>query len=194
MIDVHGTIARLKRGYHDDPEGCSLWATVSDDRVRLRPLQSIPEHIDARDIELLTRWRNQNRGRFLTDFEATPERTLHWLTALAGPDLTRILFMLDSSRGETFGHVGLCEIDPRRAYGELDNIVRGEGGPPGAMRAACATLSDWATSTLGLEHLAVRVMADNPAVGFYERIGYRHVRSLPAGLGRELRFMERLAA
>jgi len=194
MIDVPATIARFKTGYAEDPAGCSLWATVSGARLRLRPLQSNPEHIAIRDIELLTQWRNQNHGRFLTDFEATPERTFRWLTVTAGPDLTRILFMLDSSDGRPFGHVGLCEIDPTRQYAELDNIVRGEGGPPGAMRAAVMSLTDWARNSLGLDHLAVRVMADNPAVGFYERLGYRFVRDIPVASGRELRFMERSAA
>ncbi|MDQ6884300.1 MAG: GNAT family N-acetyltransferase [Candidatus Dormibacteraeota bacterium] len=191
MITTEAIIARYKRDYRVDPQGCSLWIVVAGERIRLRPIQSADADIAERDVELITAWRNQHRGSFLTDFEATPARTRSWLTDVAGPDLSRILFMLEPERGTPFGHVGLCAIDPARRYGELDNIVRGDGGPKGAMRLATDALLHWSRETLLLRHLAVRVMADNPALAFYLGIGFRAVRDVPLQLRTEDRGVQR---
>jgi RimJ/RimL family protein N-acetyltransferase len=178
MTRPREVISRYKSQYHLDPEGLALraWAATGE-ALRLRPLQPTPEQVSPRDVALLTQWRNQYRRYFLTDFVATNERTMRWLTSTAGPDSSRILFMVEASDGEPFGHVGLCSVD--EAYGELDNVVRGREGPKGSMAAAATAVCAWARSTLGLEQLWVRVMADNPAVGFYEKLGFRRVKDVP---------------
>jgi RimJ/RimL family protein N-acetyltransferase len=204
-------IARYKRDYQRDPHQFELTAhTPGGEPIRLRPLQAADAHISAHDVTLLTKWRNQHRSSFLSDFEATEDRTRHWLTAVAGPDASRILFMVETADGLPFGHVGLCNVDD--TYGELDNIVRGGDGPRGAMLAAAGALCAWARSGLGLRQIGVRVMADNPAVGFYEKLGFRPVKDValayqgsagegrwmeiddrPAGADRYLRYMEQAA-
>jgi len=180
MADGRAIIYRFKNEYHLDPEGLSLAAVTSTrERIRLRPLQAKREYISLEDVHLLTQWRNQNRQHFLTDFTATTERTFRWVAEIIGPDLTRILFMLDAADGTTFGHVGLYDIQQEQSYCELDNIVRGRGGPKGAMRAAVETLCLWARETLRLKNIWVRVMADNPAVSFYTQLGFRLVKDMP---------------
>jgi RimJ/RimL family protein N-acetyltransferase len=173
-------VRRYKTEYPSDPSRWSISAsTRTNQSITLRPLQAAGEHVSDRDIERLTVWRNDNSRYFLTDFIATPERTRNWVISAAGPDLSRILFLLDTPDGETFGHVGLCSIDEDKSYCELDNIVRGNGGPKGAMAAAVDALTRWTTEALGLKHLWVRVIADNPAVSFYERLGFQFVKDVP---------------
>ena len=173
-------IRRYKRDFHRDPEGLSLRVkTASGEAITLRPVQASAERVSERDVAVLTEWRNRNRRYFLTDFEATLEGTRRWLTSISGPDATRILFMIDRADGVTFGHVGLCNVRPAQRYAELDNVVRGGEGSPGAMTAAVTALANWARTTVGIEHLWVRVMADNPAVAFYESLGFRKVKDVP---------------
>jgi RimJ/RimL family protein N-acetyltransferase len=210
-VTAHQLIARYKHEYDRDPEQLALRAQAAGgEPIRLRPLQAVDAHISPRDVTLLTQWRNQHRSAFLTDFEATDERTRRWLTTVAGPDNSRILFMVEAAGAIPFGHVGLCNVDD--TYGELDNIVRGGAAPRGAMLAAAHALCAWARSSLGLARIGVRVMADNPAVGFYEKLGFRQVKDIalayqgaagegrwleldhpPSGADRYLRYMEQAA-
>jgi RimJ/RimL family protein N-acetyltransferase len=46
------------------------------------------------------------------------------------------------------------------------------------MTAAITALCDWARGPLGLQQLRVRVMADNPAVRFYEQLGFRPLKDV----------------
>jgi RimJ/RimL family protein N-acetyltransferase len=173
-------VHRFKTEYAGDPSRWSISATIrAGQSITLRPLQAAGQQISEEDIERLTEWRNRNSQYFLTDFTTTHERTRNWAISMAGPDLSRILFLLDTVDGVTFGHVGLCNIDEGKSYCELDNIVRGNGGPKGAMAAAVEALSRWTTETMRLQHLWVRVIADNPAVSFYERLGFQFVKDVP---------------
>ena len=126
----------------------------------------------ANDVRLLTEWRNRFVGSFLTEFEATEERTERWLTEVVGPDRTRFLFMLDDVRGRTIGYLGLAFIDWQKRTAEADAIVRGVDELPGIMRKALLALLRWAHRDLGLTTaLNVRVRSDNPAVNFYLKLG-----------------------
>ncbi|TMD87654.1 MAG: GNAT family N-acetyltransferase [Chloroflexi bacterium] len=173
MTGPLASVMRYKMEYLNHPEGLSLWTQApSGERLRLRPLQATGAGLRARDLELLTEWRNRYRPFFLTDFTATVEQTQAWLLK-SGADPSRILFMIEREGGSPFGHAGLCNLRPADAYAELDNVVRGADGPRGAMTAAVTTLCDWAVSSLGVTALWVRVMSDNPAVSFYEKVGFR---------------------
>lgn len=173
MTRALDVVIRYKTEYRNDPQGLSLWSEApSGERLRLRPLQGSAPGLSARDVELLTEWRNRYRRFFLTDFTATVEQTRAWLLK-SGSDPSRILFMIEPEGRSPFGHAGLCNLRPAKAYAELDNVVRGADGPRGGMTAAVTTLCEWAASSLGVTALWVRVMSDNPAVSFYEKLGFR---------------------
>jgi len=126
----------------------------------------------ANDVRLLTEWRNRFVSSFLTEFEATEERTETWLREVVGPDRTRFLFMLDDVHGRTIGYLGLAFIDWQERTGEADAIVRGVETQPGIMTKALLALLRWAHRELGLTNaLHVRVRSDNPAVNFYLKLG-----------------------
>ena len=143
-------------------------------RAWLRPAGS-----DAADAARLTEWRNRFVTAFLTEFEATEERTLHWLMETVAPDETRILFMLDLPDGETVGYLGLAFIDWEAGRGEADAVVRGAEAPGRLMTVALRPALDWASGPLGLKELGVRVRSDNSALAFYEKVGFREIKRVP---------------
>lgn len=146
-------------------------------RVLLRPVSTTVGRLDAKDVKVLTEWRNRYVTSFLTEFQATENRTADWLTRSVGPDGTRILFMVDGiSDAITIGYMGLAFIDWDRHYGEADAIVRGLPAERGVMRQALVTLLTWAKESLGLTSFGVRVRSDNPAISFYAALGFHTVR------------------
>jgi RimJ/RimL family protein N-acetyltransferase len=175
MTGALEAVMRYKTEYLDDPQRWSLWSQApSGERLRLRPLQATAS---SADVALLTEWRNRYREFFLTDFTASVQQTHAWLQK-TGTDPSRILFMIETEGGSPFGHAGLCNLRPADAYAELDNVVRGAEGPRGAMTAAVTMLCDWAASSLCVSALWVRVMSDNPAVSFYEKLGFRRAHDV----------------
>jgi RimJ/RimL family protein N-acetyltransferase len=163
-------VTALKRTVPARGPGLSLPVPGS---LRLRPVATrdvAPGHLD---VVRLTRWRNRHVSAFLTEFEATPERTARWLRELVGPDDGRIVFMVDDAAERTFGYMGLAFIDWVGGSFEIDGVVRGLDGPPGGMSVALVTLIDWALAQLGLAEPRVRVRSDNPhAVAFYRTLGF----------------------
>ena len=55
---------------------------------------------------------------------------------------------------------------------------------------ALQTLLAWAHDQLGLAELAVRVRSDNPAVAFYEKVGFREFQRVPLAVSRGADFTE----
>lgn len=144
----------------------------------LRPVATAAERLNAKDVKLLTDWRNRFVKSFLTDFVATENRTARWLTDFVGPNDNKILFMVDVN-GQTVGNIGLDFINWDTGYGEADNIVRGGDSRKGLMKLALKTTLEWAYGQLGLSELGVRVRSDNPALEFYRKVGFREIKRIP---------------
>ncbi len=138
----------------------------------LRVVATQPDRLASDDVACLTKWRNRFVTSFLTEFVATDVQTGRWLTDVVGPDDTKLLFMADGLDGRTFGYLGIAFIDWERGYGEADAVVRGGHATPGTMGTALRTLMAWARSELGLAEIGVRVRSDNPALGFYRKLGF----------------------
>ena len=145
----------------------------------VRPIATLPGHVDTLDVQLLTEWRNRHVKSFLTEFVSTTERTTGWLTGAVHANAGKMLFMVETLEGERVGHVGLGFIDWERGYGEADAIVSGGKSPPGLMKASLLALMHWARDGLGLETLAVRVRSDNTAVDFYRKVGFCEYQRVP---------------
>ena len=108
----------------------------------------------------LTKWRNATKQFFLTQFNATEERTQQWLDNIVLPSGDRLLFELLDDTGGTIGHAGVCNLNEHSC--ELDNFIRGEsGGDPGLFVAAECTLLHWLFCDLGLETVSLYVFSNN---------------------------------
>lgn len=145
----------------------------------LRPVATRADRVNLEDVDRLTEWRNLHVSSFLTEFVATRERTVEWLTEQAGPDDTRILFMVEAPPGKVTGYMGLAFIDWATGSAEADAVVRGGEMPRGLMSRCLRHLLGWARDQLGLGTLSVRVRSDNPALAFYEKFGFKETRREP---------------
>jgi RimJ/RimL family protein N-acetyltransferase len=147
----------------------------------LRPVVTVNADENSEDVYHLSVWRNQFVTAFLTEFDATPQRTAKWLREMISKDDSRILFMVDDLEGNTFGYIGLAFIDWDKKSGEADSVVRGGTAAPGLMTEVLRTLLTWARGQLGLETIGVRVRSDNPALSFYEKFGFQELNRVPLG-------------
>lgn len=145
----------------------------------LRPIPTSEELLNAKDVQVLTDWRNRFASAFLNEFQATPSQTARWLVDVVRINPGKILFMADDLNGNTWGYMGLDFIDWAQGYGEADAIVRGGEAIPGRTKHALKALLAWATGQLGLRELGVRVRSDNPAVEFYRKSGFSEIRRVP---------------
>ncbi len=145
----------------------------------IRPVATEKQKINPRDVALLSAWRNRFVKSFLTEFHAHDRRTTSWLIDNVGNDPGKILFMIDTLEKKTIGHIGLGFINWQTGYVEADAIVRGGNARKGLMKDALQLLLQWAKTTLGLDDTWVRVRSDNPAVLFYEKVGFVEKKRVP---------------
>jgi RimJ/RimL family protein N-acetyltransferase len=171
-------LTTLKKGAGDGLPGLCL-PVGSPVVALLRPLGTTPGTTGLADIARLTNWRNRFVTAFLTEFEATPERTARWLATTVHQDDTKIIFMVDELDGRTVGYMGLAAINWDSGYFEADSIVRGEPAPRGLMGESLKTLMRWAAAQFGFGDPWVRVRSDNPALRFYEEIGFEEQFCVP---------------
>lgn len=118
----------------------------------------------------LSAWREANSSGFLTVFRPDIEGTREWIHSVRSSE-DRLLLAVDTVESGMVGHAGLTNIDRDEGKAEIDNILRGRPAPPGTMRLAVETLMGWAAAQ-GLGKIGVRVLSDNPAVRFYEKLGF----------------------
>jgi RimJ/RimL family protein N-acetyltransferase len=141
----------------------------------LFPINCHEATIDEKIVTMLTVARNDNVESFLTYFTATNERTASWLINTVSRDKARILFSIKHYfTGELYGYMGLAYGNLSGTYIEADAIVRYTYKPiHGLMKKAFTTLIDWVQFDIGISNVWIRVLADNSAIHFYEKCGFR---------------------
>lgn len=144
----------------------------------LRPIATDSARINPQDVRLLSEWRNRFVKSFLTEFNAHDERTTSWLVHSVAKDNGKLMFMIDTLEGTPIGHVGLGFINWDTGYVEADAIVRGGDARKGLMKEALQLMLRWAEG-LGLNNAWVRVRSDNPAVLFYQKVGFIEKKRIP---------------
>ena len=136
-------------------------------------------HLQAGDIlESMSRWRNQYRAFFLTQFPATAERTQRWLERVVLPNPAQLLFLIYSG-GQLIGQYGFKEFNGSSAF--VDNLLRGErGGHPLVMRCAVVSLVNWLFDVLRVEQAYGYVFADNAmSLKLHRDVGFAFAEKLP---------------
>lgn len=134
-----------------------------------------------------TSWQATYRGLLpdgFLDGEVSQERAAYWEARLGAPGGERRIIQIAELEGEPIGFV-CVEHQPESAWGVLlDNLhalpgYQGIGVGKLLMRAA----EDWARK-LGEAQLYLYVLEGNtPAIGFYERQGWRFVGAEPDHMG-----------
>ena len=132
---------------------------------------------------MLCRWRRIFMKYYLTQFKATPERTLIWLQQIVALEDQRLLFLITTKEDKMIGHIGLCNIASDSV--ELDNLVRGEqGGEPRLIFYAEVAVLDWTIRILQLKNIYLHQFTDNhlgtalhSSIGFYEDASWKIIKS-----------------
>lgn len=132
-------------------------------------------------VELLDRWREENPTLSAARFPITHERTEKWITETIIRNDRRIVFMIQALDGRYIGHMGLKEICIEQSSALIDMVVRGvKEIMPGLMGYAMEALVRWGKQELGLEHISVMVLWDNPkGIRFYSRCGFKEEETIP---------------
>jgi hypothetical protein len=162
-----------------DLSGLSL--PVLGTKYTLQPINCQAHKVDNFVVDMLTNARNSNPNSFLTVFTATNDRTKNWLVNSVANDRTRILFVLkETDTGNLYGYMGLAYGDDFGTRIEGDAIVKySETTQPGLMRKAFVQLVEWVSHGLGVNEIWIRVLSDNPALGFYERCNFACIYKAP---------------
>ena len=137
---------------------------------QMRPLTL--EHLSSRNIlQKLTDWRNQNKYRFLTQFQATPERTKNWLANVVFKTPGQMLFLIYEGE-HLIGHLGFKSLTT--ADGVLDNAIKGEQtAEPKLFVYAHKVLSQWLFDFAKINYLYGYVLTDNiAAIMMNRQIGW----------------------
>ena len=143
----------------------------------LRPITKM--HLQSNDvIEKMTNWRNQYKTFFLTQFNATPERTRRWLEEVVLKDNTRLLFLIFTPT-KLVGHYGFKKLSPDSV--EIDNLIRGEvGGHPKLIYYAEISLIKWLFTTFEVKKIYGFALADNfMALNLHKSVGFRLTELVP---------------
>jgi len=136
---------------------------------------------DTKLVTTLCDWRNSNVNAFPTQFVATKESTLAWMSdsLLNIPD--RILFLVVNNSGENIGHIGLNGCVNDEMIFEIDNVVRGvPKQEPGIFASAIRCMIEWFRKTVNVKSFYLSVMDDNPhAIKFYLKNGFVEEYRIP---------------
>ena len=129
-------------------------------------------------IGRLVYWRQENMKWFLTQFEATHQRTRNWLEQVILPSPDRIMFLIYVG-DRLMGHYGT--IFHSDTHAELDNAIRGEqGGPKGLMHYMEIALLAWLFGKMGIKTANLWVLQGNEATfKWHTSVGYSMGRESP---------------
>ena len=93
-------------------------------------------------LDALTRWRKKYMKYFLTQFNASTNRTKSWLENIVIPSSDRLLFLILNEDNNLIGNFGIADILFDQC--ELDNLIRGEkGGHPKLIYFSELSLLKW---------------------------------------------------
>ena len=134
---------------------------------------------DVSVVRDLTEWRKRFMKFFLTQFEATPERTKSWLEKVVLPSDDRLFFLICLPNGDAIGNFGICNLRP--TSGELDNLIRGKnGGGPNLIFLSELAILSWMFGDLEYEKANLHVFSNNrPTIKLHTSVGFEISNSTP---------------
>ncbi len=120
----------------------------------------------------MTSWRNANRKFFLTQFNATTQRTVSWLRSAILSDSSRAFFVISDANCVRVGHLGVKGLDSEAP--ELDNMIRGRSsGDPKLMYWAEVSLIAWVLEVARAESICLQIFSNNwIPISIHQSIGF----------------------
>lgn len=143
----------------------------------MRPITKT--HLQCHDvIEKMTNWRNHYKTFFMTQFNATQERTEKWLknVVLANPE--QLLFLI-YCKDNLIGQFGFKELNGNSVF--LDNLMRGEsGGHPLLMRYAVSAMVTWLFDVMKVNEVYGFIFANNAmSLKLHKDLGFSFTEKYP---------------
>jgi RimJ/RimL family protein N-acetyltransferase len=153
---------------------------------KLKPVVDSKVRDNSEIVKFITKLRKYYKDKFLTQFEATEERTKKWLDAQIRERNDKILFMIETNDKKMVGHMGVIFFEEGNSTCELDNIAKDKDClMPRIMTFATKALIDWLRDFLKMEKIKLRVFSDNlKAQELYFRCGFSKTQEI--GLKKEL--------
>ena len=123
-------------------------------------------------LDALTRWRKKYMKYFLTQFNASTNRTKSWLENIVIPSSDRLLFLILNEDNNLIGNFGIADILFDRC--ELDNLIRGEkGGHPKLIYFSELSLLKWLFLEKNVKRVNLHVFANNlPTIPLHKSVGF----------------------
>ena len=123
-------------------------------------------------LDALTRWRKKYMKYFLTQFNASTNRTKSWLENIVIPSTDRLLFLILDEDNNLIGNFGIADILFDRC--ELDNLIRGEkGGHPKLIYFSELSLLKWLFLEKKVKRVNLHVFANNlPTIKLHKSVGF----------------------
>lgn len=147
---------------------------VNDNYEKIGYLKPITKSIVLNDfiIKKLTKWRNNAMQFFMTQFNATFERTKNWLNKTVLSDNTRLFFIIYDGSGKAIGNLGFIDLNEYSA--ELDNLIRGEtGGGSKLIYYTEVAIIKWMFSCLKIKEITGNIFSDNEIpLSIHKKIGF----------------------
>tara|TARA_B100000925_G_scaffold73535_1_gene51543 strand:- start:4154 stop:4768 length:615 start_codon:yes stop_codon:yes gene_type:complete len=121
--------------------------------------------------KLLSKWRNNNKNCFLTEFEVTEDSTLSWINNFWLSSDNQELFLVEFEN-RFVGHFGYKNLTESSVL--LDNAIRGEpGGEAKLFYYVGLTLIDWIFKNTSVNRIDGAVFDDNiPAIMMNRQLGF----------------------
>lgn len=140
-------------------------------KIRLRLIRQA-------DMEMLRRWRNENRFAFFDSSYISAEKQQRWFQSYQKKK-DDLMFVIETLNGRPIGTVALYKINlpsKRAEFGRL--IIDAKNRKKGFGREASESLIRFAFSTLHLEQIRLELLKSNkPAIRLYKKIGFRKVQA-----------------
>lgn len=132
---------------------------------------------EADDNETLRLWKNQHKRYFFLKQDITPDQQAAWFASYQERPHDHV-FMVDEEGAEGYVTVGVvaARLLPDEGTVDLYNIMRGARTPADHTNMGTALLSLCsAIARAYKESITCKVLTDNPALGWYARLGFCEV-------------------
>ncbi|MEW6671037.1 MAG: GNAT family protein [Thermodesulfobacteriota bacterium] len=148
-----------------------------NDEIFIRAVSTKMPRIDEFIIKA-THARNTWREAFLSEFNASTDRTFRWIKTIENNPF-QVLFSVENFKKISFAHIGITFDSIDKTF-EIGQIVRFEEGCKGGMTQALLLLCEWTFNNFDVPYIFLKCVAENSkAMAMYQRCGFKETSWIP---------------